>query len=225
MQNLYGDKLPHSLCGYGVDIASQRADDLDQKALVYIAARNTETKALDLACGQGGQAIRMAAAGARVVASDLIEYNQELMRAASHGRPSLQFIKEDMRLLPGVLVKHQPFDLIVCQRAIHYLPYHQAKRMVGNLWHMLNPKGRLYLSASGIESELGQGYEPSPSGNIESRFATLAAEMVSKHGIHGPVCLYGIEDAAKLMYQHGFTVLEAFASDFGNVKIIAERES
>lgn len=222
MQNLYGDHLKKTAHGFGVDISSQRADDLDKKALTFITTHDG-TKALDLACGQGGQAMRMAAAGARVIASDLIEY-EDLLRQAKHDPETLQFIKADMRLLPGPLLKHQPFDLVVCQRAIHYLPYHQAKRMVGNLWHMLNPKGRLYLSASGLESELGQGYGAKANGNIESRFAPLSPEMTSKHGINGPVCLYTLEDAVRLMYEYGFAVIDAFSSAFGNVKIVAERE-
>lgn len=221
-KNLYGDDLKPSASGYGVDIASQRADDLDQMALEYISTRKTRTKALDLACGHGGQALRMAAAGADVVASDIVDYAMTILPAANTARNSMEFVQEDMRCLPGRLLTHGPFNVIVCQRAMHYLSYSQARSMVANLHQLLHKGGRLYLSASGLRSELGMGY-PHVSHLIEARYAPLAPDMEQKHGIKGAVCLYETEELTTMLRQTGFTVLLAFASSFGNVKIVAER--
>lgn len=220
--NLYGDSLSHNGSGFGVDIASQRADDLDKLAIAHIEAHPKPVRALDLACGQGGQAIRMAAAGAEVIASDVVDFGPAIASQAAHADVAVQFIQQDMRGLQGKLSALTPFNVIVCQRAIHYLPHQQAQILAYHLYDMLAPGGFLFISASGLRSELGEGY-PHASKTIENRYAPLSRAMEEKHGIKGPVCLFEVVDLALLLEAVGFVVSRAFASPFGNVKVIAQR--
>lgn len=218
-QNIYGDTLAHTREGYGVDIASQRADDLDQKAVDRIRTL-ARPHGLDLACGQGGQALRMAQAGADMIASDIVDYAELIATQAAKHQVSVTFVQEDMRNLPGRIEESRPFDVIVCQRAIHYLPFWTAADVVRSIHRLLRAGGRLYISASGLRSELGQDYGHADVPVIR-RYTTLSRAMVDKHGIHGPVCLYDVDDMRMLLETAEFTVDEIFSSAFGNVKAVA----
>lgn len=223
MLNLYGDKPKFLAPGFGADIASQRADDLDLMAIAQITGAFGEGRklsALDLACGAGGQTLRMAQAGAKVIAVDIVDAAEQIYESAM-SRPlkgSVLFIKADMR--KSTLLILGTFDLIVCQRAIHYLPYGEALDSVRKMKEVLVPDGRLYLSASGIASELGDNYQ----GNafpLAERYAPLSDEMTEKHGIRGPVCLYSEYDMAHLLTQAGLVIEKISISPFGNVKAVA----
>lgn len=211
--------------GFGVDVACQRADDLDNLAIKFLHERFIATHerptALDMACGQGGQAIRMAQEGALVTAADIQDRHIDIHRLAQGNRvlESPIFVVADMAhslpSLPGA-----PFDAIVCQRAIHYLPYERAVCAVSQLGGLLKPGGRLFLSASGLQSELGLGY-PHGQESIERRFAPLAPDMAVKHAIYSPVCLYEDADLADLVHAARLAVSRVFLSRFGNVKGVA----
>jgi hypothetical protein len=77
------------------------------------------------------------------------------------------------------------------------------------------PGARLFLSASGLASELAEGY---PAGPIEARYATLSPAMQAKHHIEGPVCLYAAEELEALAEAAGFATERVELSPFGNVK-------
>lgn len=219
--NLYGDERRLTKRGFGIDIASQRADDLDIEALSFIGALERPVLALDLACGAGGQTLRMAQAGAVVTACDIVDYGDDILATAQAlGVTGVSFVPGDMRTLAG-LFPDQTFDVIVCQRAIHYLPHAQAVIAVRAMAGLLRRRGRLYLSASGLDSELGNGY-PAASLAVSQRYTPLAAEMVERHGIFGPVCLYAKADLLTLIEGSGLRVVELFTSPFGNVKAILE---
>lgn len=216
--NQYGDERRLAQAGFGVDVATQRADDLDKMALEDIAQRDGEVFALDIACGQGGQALRMAQAGAHVTACDVVDYDSEIKAAANAANLSIKFVLSDMRHLLEALPAGR-FHVVTCQRAIHYLPFSDALVAVRQMRRLLAPGARLYISASGIRSELGDQYTASAS-PVQSRYAPLSASMVEKHGIHGPVCLYDERDLVFLMTSAGMDVEKIYSSPFGNVKAI-----
>lgn len=87
--NMYGDTLIRAAAGHGSDISSQRADELDELARARvneIVTGQGGCRALDAACGLGGQAIRLAQDGARVIATDLHDFSPELASSAHrHG--------------------------------------------------------------------------------------------------------------------------------------------
>ena len=74
-----------------------------------------------------------------------------------------------------------PADLVYSQRFLHYLPFPDASDL---LHALVRPRRRcsFYLSMSGLDSELADGY---PEGPIETRFARLGAGLRAKHG-HRP---------------------------------------
>ena len=117
-------------------------------------------------------------------------------------------------------LKGYSFHLICCQRAIHYLPWAEAVEVVRQFASLLLPGGKVFLSASGLHSELGNGYAHG-SVPVEDRYAPLAQAMADKHGIAGDVCLYDADDLARLLTMAGLTVETIFTSSFGNIKGIA----
>lgn len=204
--------------GHGIDVAVQRADDLDMAAIAF-ARENSGMWALDLACGLGGQAWRLAETGIATVAADIMD-PQDRWPIASVERPPL-FVSADMRALP----EHWgPFGLIVCQRAIHYLKYEEAVAVLRRLYGFLRADGRLFLSASGLDSELGDGY-PDRDRPAQERFALLREDRQKQHGIEAPVCLYRESDLALLLEESGWQVLRLYRSPFGNIKAVAGRRS
>lgn len=76
MLNGYGDKRNPTISNHGVDIAAQRADDLDGMALDHLRSIKDQARALDVASASGGQAIRMALVGADVLDLDIDDYSE-----------------------------------------------------------------------------------------------------------------------------------------------------
>lgn len=212
--------------GLGIDVAMQRADDLDERCLEFLGKRLDEgqamrVSALDIACGHGGQSLRMAARGAAVTAVDLHDH-AKTFEAVANRRPIWQpplFLQADMRHLPDDL-PGAPYDAIICQRAIHYLPYTELLATIRKWSCMLKPGGRLFVSASGLDSELGRDY-PDRHAPVEKRFASLSPDIAARHDIRPPVCLYDTVDLIDLLHRAGLGVAETFVSPFGNVKAVA----
>ena len=210
--------------GRGIDVALQRADDLDNKSLQFIQNiihKQNAVKALDVACGSGGHSVRMALMGAEVSASDILDRADDVITlAATMGvEKQVQFQVTDMQELSQHY--RQEFDVVVCQRAIHYLPYQQALVALKEMKKVLSSNGRLYISASGLHSELSQGYEAKNT-PVKARFAQLEQTVARHHDIMHPVCLYAEEDLQKALEAAGFEVESIFSSSFGNIKAIAK---
>lgn len=220
--NQYGDKAIFLANGRGADIGLQREDDLDKLALERIAGLGI-CRAIDVACGSGGQAIRMAKQGAKVHAFDICDMKEAIENEISLSNSSraldIKFTQCDMRSMSHLTLGLK-VDVIVCQRAIHYLEYDEAVAVVASFSNLMQDWGRLYLSASGINSELGINYVAAKE-NLDHRYAALSPFMKQKHGIHGPVCLYSINDMKRLIKDAGMYVERIFTSEFGNIKVVA----
>lgn len=52
----------------------------------------------------------------------------------------------------------QPFDIVLCQRALCAMPYAEARKVTRSLLGRLKIGGKLFMSAYGIHSELGDQY-------------------------------------------------------------------
>ena len=227
--NLYGDSRSPTISSFGVDIAMQRADDLDKMAIDRVSSIGAELKqlgkaprALDVGSASGGQAFRMVDAGATVTALDVDDYSQEFLSAAKQAgwENRCSFLQQDITKFK-VADSLESFHVIVCQRMIHYVPYATALEIVADLRRALTEDGRLYISASGLHSELGNGYS-ARSKPVPQRYVALSDEMSSKHAIKGPVCLYSAADLARLLEDAGMRVEQVFASPFGNIKAVAK---
>lgn len=191
---------------YGVDVAALRADDLDKKMLAYASAHRG-CMVLDLGAGAGAQAERLAAAGAHVLAIDL---------AADRETAAVTRVQDDMRNF--MMHTHgTSYELCCIQRAIHYVPYQAALQLL--LQVRLSGVERLFISVTGIESDIGKNY--ADAGKVVSeRFCTLPAVDAETFSIHEPVCLYTPEEFIALLQQAGWEVQECWVSAFGNIKAV-----
>ncbi len=222
--NLYGDQRKSTVTGHGIDVASQRADDLDLLAIAHVQAlirNNKPVSVLDAGCGHGGQVIRMAKAGARVLGMDMENYGPLILHEAA-----MEAVFEQVEF-HCTSVTDEPdigqFDLILCQRMIHYLPHAHALAALRWFHRISNADGCLFISASGLDSELGTDYEGRET-SVENRLHPLSPPMANKHSIFPPVCLYRKEELVGLVTQCGWNVEKAFLSPFGNIKIVAKKE-
>ena len=156
--NIYGDHRLGTPGNHGVDIATQRADDLDKMAIERVrqllSSGRSRVRALDVGSASGAQAVRMASAGAAVTALDLYDHSADFSEAAREARVANQcdFVQANIMQfdVAGNLGRH---DVIVCQRMIHYLAWGDALQAVLQLRYALADDGRLYVSASGLHSE------------------------------------------------------------------------
>ena len=215
--------MSHGPVSHGLDIASQWTDELDLEALRFLVSPKVPKRvAVDLGCGLGVQGIRFAVLGCRSTLYDSVDIGERVEQVKrALGLATLEFRQIDLR---QVRPEDFPADigLAYSQRFIHYLRFEEAAGLLATLAGRLRAKARLFVSASGLNSELGLGY-PHAEHPIEQRFAPLADAMQTKHGIREPVCLYTAGELERAVLAHGFTTVRTWTSPFGNVKGIFER--
>ena len=218
--NIYGDELV-GINEYGVDISSQRIDDLDQLCLEYVL-KNQNVTSIDVGCGMGFHGIRMALLNSKTYLVDILDikdYIDKINRLVRLSIP-ISYIKSDVRklnmnLLPAI-------DVLYSQRFIHYLQYSQAIKFLVQINSKIKHGGKLYLSVSGINSELSNGYKCKEK-DIRHRFCKLSLENKKKHKIKESVCLYSKEEFSNLISESGFSSIKIWESGFGNIKAIGEK--
>ena len=206
-----------SFDGHGVDVAVKRADDLDRKVLDYIAM-NPSCNVLDLGSGAGGQSVRMAADGAQVTAIDQYDFGAQF---AKYEQPAdrLEFRQGDVQHISS-LVSDKTFDIALCQRTIHYLPYDAALTFLAKLVPIV--KDTLYISVTGSGSLVGDTY-PCAATTVSERFCELSDVGKEMFSINGSVCLYNQTEFMQLLESAGWTVDECWESAFGNIKSVCSK--
>lgn len=213
--NNYGDAYQAN-SSHGIDIASQRIDDLDLQCLQYIQelASSGNPRVLDFGAGRCGFSNRVAqeVPAAEVIAVDLSDHRQHAVAGVTFVQSE---ITEYLSSQDGTF-----FDIAYSQRTIHYLPYEAAKESLQTLQKKVQNGGRLYLSASGLYSELSEGYADADK-PVTARFSRLSSAMSLTHNICEPVCLYTEDDLRELCQSSGWIVLKTWRSEFGNCKLIA----
>ncbi len=215
--NAYGDHLLITTGRHGADIAAQRLDDLDREALIWICSNHSpQPVTLDLGCGFGWQGLRFSLIGADSYLIDLLKEPPLISQIRMASGIDLTYISADLRggitVLPDVSI-----DLAFSQRFIHYLHYNEAVQLISNIVARMRRGAIFFISASGINSELGNEYL-SVSEPLDLRFGKLSAYMAEKHGIYEPVCLYSEEDLLRLMHSSGLLPVRVWRSSFGNIK-------
>lgn len=214
---------------YGIQVSSVRADILDAEAIAQVKLLASETLpvrrplVLDLGCGAGVQSARMACAGGLVYAIDVVDYRSHVISAAvAAGQPwHVRFKQVDARHLNNSsTLEAMPFDMVYCQRMLHYLRYGEALGVLTYLHRKIVPLGTLFLGLSGMASELAIGYGHALRPVFE-RFGMLGQATRASHKILEQLCLYTLEEAAELVESAGFRVMRIWLSDFGNVKLVA----
>ena len=202
--------------GSGADISSARMDDLDLMALEF-CRKNPGAICLDCACGSGTVSAAMAAAGARVTAFDIHDTSSSVRSKAWRSGVEVGFSVCDMREAP-LRFSGMRVGMLFSQRAIHYLPRSEALSFLSGMRRLCLDGAGLFLSASGIGSELGAGYGGAGL-PVGERFHPLEPSVAERHGILLPVCLYSKEELEDLVFSAGFETLESWVSDFGNIKL------
>ncbi len=203
---------------YGFDVAATRADDLDKLAVQYVASI-TDPDVLDLGCGAGGQALRLAQAGARVFAVDIEDYARrfEQLRQAAKIRPAqLHFMHADIR---HFIKRRHPseYNAAMIQRVLHYLQYTEARDFLSNLHTIVS--GKIFVSVTGVESAIGERYVARQD-PIENRFAYLDTKKTETFFITEPVCLYTRKEYVALLESTGWHIEKIWTSAFGNHKAV-----
>src|SRR5690349_21084819 len=180
--NVYGDNLTDTMGRHGADISSQRIDDLDVAALLYaIRERDRPGIAIDLGCGIGILGLRFAALGFVTILLDRVPVEQTVLRVSGLEQMlPLSYLMKDARALSEADL---PNELALCysQRFIHYLQFSDAVALLRLLRSKMRPNSKLFLSASGLLSELGNGYDARHQ-KLDERFSVLAPNNAAKHG-------------------------------------------
>ena len=210
-----------------LDRLAHQGDELDQLAVLEVQKRKrigAVPTVLDADCGDGAFALRMARSGADVLAIDSRIDGSALMASARalDIAGSVRFLPwqpgcGNTTPLPG-----GPFDIVANHRSLSLMPYAQGVAMVREL--LLNTRigGRLYMSAFGLHSELGDDYEDA-SKPVRERFAPLQPDTAARYGVEGAVCLYSERDLFLLLFEAGASVLRTFTTTHGNVKAVGVR--
>lgn len=218
--NEYGDRFKPTDDGHGVDIASQRQDELDRASLDFIRASKKPVTAIDLGGGFGAHAARMAQAGADVLMIDIADMRDENFRKTAEAG-KLRFLQRDMAALSASDLPAD-IDVLYSQRTIHYLPYDQAKTALTTIFNRMAPDSAVFISAAGWDTEYGKTY-PNRDKPVEERFNFVAPDMQEKHGITHKIVTYKEEDLAKLLEDTGFSGVSVTRSTFGNIKASARK--
>jgi SAM-dependent methyltransferase len=201
----------------------QVVDELEQLILREITLRvrnNTPPYILDLPCGEGGHTVAMAGLGARVLAVDAPKQESRVRNRAlaSDCANRVDFAPLD---IPDGLPEG-PFDLVFCHHGIHRLPYPTARQVLRHLVKGMRVGGKLFISAYGLHSALGEGYAGADA-PIEARFGELIPAIARRYDIKGPVCLYSERNLVTLLFEAGGSVLRSFTTTHGAVKAVAVR--
>ncbi|MFM2339752.1 MAG: hypothetical protein RLZZ360_388 [Candidatus Parcubacteria bacterium] len=200
---------------YGVDVASTRLDDLDKRVLADVReriGRVEEVSVLDVGCGQGGLALVLTQAGAIVTALDIPDYSSAFQNETA---ATIEFVQADVR--EWIQNNTVQFDMVVLQRVLHYLPNHEAKKLLRALRDVT---ATLYLSVTGTTTAIASHYDKVHE-LIERRWGVLDTVGQELFSITAPVCLYSKEELLELLKDCGWEVVWSRVSDFGNIKVVA----
>lgn len=220
--NLYGDTLLKTTGHHGADISSQRMDDLDKENIKYVLEGN-RLKGLDVGCGYGFHSFRLSLLNVEMHLIDILDssdYFDGFNNTVKFNIP-IQYKKVDVNELKPDDIPDN-LDFVYSLRFIHYLPFAKAVNFLTIVSKKIKTDGMLFLSASGIDSELSENY-PHKDVKLEERFSVLSASMSEKHNILEPVCLYSEKDMEHLLLLSDFTPVKIWKSDFGNIKAIAKK--
>ncbi|NKB49270.1 MAG: methyltransferase domain-containing protein [Alphaproteobacteria bacterium] len=217
--NLYGDQMVPTSGRHGGDIASQRIDALDRACLEFCLSLGGDVGAVDIGCGLGAQGFRLAALGAAVTLCEPVDISARVAQFNElFPANPVRYLCCDARQLSAGNFE-APLHIVYSQRAIHYLRFDEARALLATLRDVCRPGARFFISASGVDSELGEGYAGA-SVDVEERMTPLALDMAAKHGVHDEICLYSKDDLARLGEAAGLEVFSVTVSDFGNKKAI-----
>ena len=212
-----------------LELISQPTDELEQLALLEAGKKSragAPVAMLQVDCGNALLGLRLAKNGATVLAVDSDPATGLPLKEAALALGVTQNFRYqiwdashclDTTPLPGA-----PFDIVACPHSLSHLAYTHAHTLLRRLALMTKIGGKLFISAYGLHSELGEDYA-GESERVRDRFSALSPSIADKYGIHQPVCLYSERDLFLLIFEAGLSVVKTFTTTHGNVRAIAVR--
>ncbi|MBK1880106.1 class I SAM-dependent methyltransferase [Pelagicoccus mobilis] len=178
------------------------------------------TRVLDIACGRGSSAVKMAELGANVLATDASPKQLELAKSKLVGGESIQFQELRAEAVPEEL---GPFDGILCECAFSLV---QDQEKASQAWFkVLAPGGRLSIS----DMIVNQPLPPSLAGEIGNLACLGNAQSVeqytsilSKAGFQnivyhdeGPALLETLSSMKRKLLVYGISRMAEITNDIG----------
>ena len=206
-------------------------DEAEAEDLIKLIHRSTKLTAgariLDLCCGQGRHALRLAEMGYNVIGLDL---SRTLLQVAKFRRTPTQkanFVQADMRFLPAV----QSFDLILnLFTSFGYFEKDQENQAVLDQFNLvLRPDGFFvfdYLNTDHVRSNL----VPSHSDRVGDCFIETERKItrdlvqkkitIHKNGVkavfYESVKMYKPDEIKKMLHRSGLEIFDIFGDYKGN---------
>ena len=212
--------------GTGIDVGAYRVSSLGKEALRFALSGEPPSKVyVEIGPGKGRLAVIFALLSFRCHLYDSDPSLVEHYRSLTHcfGLEDQLFFKlKDVRNIRyGDLP--EGIGVVVAERVLHHLRFRESVKVLKILRNRMFPGGRVFLSLSGLNSPIGEGY-PHASLPVEKRYAPLPPDVANKFKITGKVCLYTPEDVRWLMGKvGGFKEILVRLTDFGNVMAVYER--
>ncbi len=209
---------------YATALSADRAD-ADVDLIWSVAGLQPGNRVLDLACGHGRIANRLAAHGAVVTGADVSEPFLAIgHRAAVEAGVRVGYVRADMRAIPC-----RPFDIIVSWfSAFGYHDDDTDRAVLRQVWGALVPGGRFVLELNNRDAVLMR-FVPvdliERDGDImirRRRFDALTGRMHNDTTVvrHGTVRqftfftrLFSLPEIRDWLRQAGFVDIEAFGPD------------
>lgn len=167
-------------------------------------------------------AFELAHRGALVNTSDIGDWYSEHPVSYEGALDKIRFQQPNAPQSIHGQLPSRPYSIVVCQHGLNHLPYCAARQAVRQLLQSMESNGKLFLSAHGLHSELGDDY-PDQETDIERRFCELSPDVAQKYDLPGKVCLYTERNLFSLILEAGGKVLRTFTTTYGNIKGIAIR--
>ncbi|NDA63122.1 MAG: methyltransferase domain-containing protein [Chitinophagia bacterium] len=207
--------------GFGFEVSASYADA--HEALLCAEIRNAvdagqSITVLDLACGIGATSVRLAQAGAHVIAIDLNPKTKAILEKSAQSS-HIQFVQADIRQLPK-FVHEQKFDYILFQRALDCMPGSDGIQMLRHIEKMLKRRGRLYLTVSSPEADYAIGYDGT-SKSLKERFDKLSPHFQAMHHFFRPICMWHKAELASVLKRQDWKIVSHYLSKSGSNKVIA----
>ena len=159
MMTLYGHDFAEVYSKYGYNAFSARVAELLPRVLTML--RVTPVQVLDLSCGEGTFAVKMAEKGYRTAGVDRSPSMLRLARReAREARVNVRFTESDVRSLRF----HEEFDLVTSwYDSLNYLlRLNDLKKAFAGAFRGLRP-GRFFLFDMKTPGTLSQGWQRHPS--------------------------------------------------------------
>ena len=144
MTSYYAKKLSGARLQRCYDIAPARVQQYLESEITYLVSRlRTTDHVLELGCGYGRVAMRIADVAARVVGIDVADESLSLARQLAASSEKVEFLRMDARTL---YFENECFHAVACvQNGVCAFGVDQ-EQMLGEAWRLLRPGGLLLIS-------------------------------------------------------------------------------